>query len=585
MDKSYERPTVGPFTAEQLTATARMLTEDPGTRVVIGPARSGPGVDANAKIIFLPAARDPSKGTLAIARFYLDHECAHMKWSNPTLPEQVHKEHGRAVFAILDGIEDARVNYKMGQAFAGAEDNIELGIPAVERHYMKSVKPEDPPQSLATQACLQAFNQASGLHYFPTLITDEVRKKVAEAAPDLHSIVRDEATTSEDLVPHALAIARAMMEDEPPTPPNGQNEDQPPDDPPPQPDGEGDGDQSDDSQSDGAAEGGNAPDGKKFDDMPTRTPSDISSDALAQSSATDEARSVGNDAPIDEARSVGVNDAPIDMVPEECTAHGTEYMRRADPSPCVLDAQDRIMLDVGNTLARRLASVDKSRWVSDRHRGDIDLVKLAEFASGVPSRPMKQKVVDRAPTTEVILMMDISCSMCEYEDTKHGDMTRIACAAAVTGAFTQILKAARYPVEVWAYQSECNDCDVMHVAWPNDHWKVARDRMAGIRPEGGTPTCGALAFGLRRLRKQSDAKRKVMILITDGEPDGANRAREACDRMIAHYGKMGVSAAIIAMCSWESEEWCRKSPYWVYVPSIDDVGAATVNSLADALGM
>lgn len=88
------------------------------TRTVRGRTVEVPEINIPAEI------RKPTPEAMTLMRGYLDHEAAHVRWSDWKAVEAAQNSGGRFLKAMLNIVEDVRVERLMGAAFSGAKENL-----------------------------------------------------------------------------------------------------------------------------------------------------------------------------------------------------------------------------------------------------------------------------------------------------------------------------------------------------------------------------------------------------------------------------------------------------------------------------
>jgi cobalamin biosynthesis protein CobT len=108
-----------------LEKVSRIITDQYGLKLIC----EGNRCRTNGRTIYLPSLpQDVPDELLGAIRGWADHECAHAIYTRTRLGPEFKKEHGAEAFAILNALEDARVERLMARRFPGAKLNLEDGF-------------------------------------------------------------------------------------------------------------------------------------------------------------------------------------------------------------------------------------------------------------------------------------------------------------------------------------------------------------------------------------------------------------------------------------------------------------------------
>lgn len=178
------------------------------------------------------------------------------------------------------------------------------------------------------------------------------------------------------------------------------------------------------------------------------------------------------------------------------------------------------------SLEARFARVERARrWRSRQPDGaeiDIDALidRYAALAAG-NTGPEKLHMAKRphTPSLAVMILLDTSLSTDAWIGGKRVlDITKEA---------TVVLGAALAPLPIHVgisafYSNTRRDCRFLEVKSFRDSWTAAHSRLARLAPTGYTRIGPALRHGTSVL-KSMDARRKLLLLISDGKPTDFDR--------------------------------------------------------------
>lgn len=178
-------------------------------------------------------------------------------------------------------------------------------------------------------------------------------------------------------------------------------------------------------------------------------------------------------------------------------------------------------------LERVLKVQQKTKWRSDRERGDIDVRTLARLATDKNfRRPFKDRIRNQTQDVAVELLVDMSGSM-------GGAKIRLAQQAAI--AMGEALKTLGIAFEATGFHTE-SDNKVKNAGRGEDEGRYNRteerldhhifksfdsDRMIGltkIEAYGNNTDNESVAWAVKRIMARNE-KRKIMIVFSDGHPN------------------------------------------------------------------
>lgn len=105
-----------------LEKVSRVITDRYGLRLVC----RGDSCKTDGKTIYLPSLpENVPEELLGALRGWTDHECAHALFTETELGPKFRKKHGGEAFAILNALEDGRVERLMANRYPGSSLNLE----------------------------------------------------------------------------------------------------------------------------------------------------------------------------------------------------------------------------------------------------------------------------------------------------------------------------------------------------------------------------------------------------------------------------------------------------------------------------
>ncbi len=219
----------------------------------------------------------------------------------------------------------------------------------------------------------------------------------------------------------------------------------------------------------------------------------------------------------------------------------------ADTTKAKVESIEMMVRPVINGLRSQLITAltaeVRTRWQSHLEDGQIDSARLPDLMSGATSRVFKRRIAGKSKDTAVTLLIDCSSSMGGYA---------IQLAQSVAMAFTDILAHGNIKCRVVGFggtselpdgvsskeydtmQSGFSHISLVHFQEVKDfreNYRTAKARFPRLRANGTTPLAPAL---IREVRKLLDfrTERRIMMVLTDGEPNGDGNLSDAEHRRI-----------------------------------------------------
>lgn len=261
-------------------------------------------------------------------------------------------------------------------------------------------------------------------------------------------------------------------------------------------------------------------------------------------------------------------------------------------------------------LAQLLMSEAKTWWRGGRPAGVPDPRRMAHLAAGLDNRVMRRRFEKSAPNTACYLLIDGSGSMNVKQSMKQGysGQSRMAHAMLSAAAFTHTLALCGHDTAVGVFQysrgtysvrdeleafgikgNDLHDaaCEVSGVrihgatiykvkTWAQQMVTALKNMsIASDMAYGGTPLGPAIVLAASDIAKRQ-AKRKVLMVFTDGQPDNRGYATYACK----YCEKAGIEVVLIGINSNSVTGLHHKT---AVVDNINNLGKTTMAELTKAL--
>lgn len=607
----------GTLTENTLQTVGRILSDKFGIRVIC----QGNACKTDGKgTIYLPAIPPSidSKELLGLVRLWLDHECGHFVGkSNTATLQEVETKHGKAARAMLNALEDCRVQNVMADIWAGCGVNFQVGgNEMLRRLAQRADAGVEVPRTPLTDAVIGTYALGSRLNK-PPWISAETEEFLDRNGDEILQAIETSKST-EDLVPLALKLVEQLKVPE----------DQPQDGPKPQPDaqqsqkGGGSGD-TEPSPEDGEGEGedqgkskggskGKSPkkskskdkgddqgdgdgqaEGKDWKQLADEDAGDDQQETSTSQAGSEPARPLdeqADDADTMDIMNVTAAEIAEGMKPEGGIHHFLlpaiegmdKWVEMPEQPPNAATKAELIdkARTAGGPIRQRLLQLllveEKSWWRGGMKRGAPDPRTLAKLATRIDDRVLRRRFEKLAPSTACFLLVDGSGSM------EINDAIRMRTAMQAATAFASVLHAAGHPTASAMFQNgeyypdkvlaelakggsiesqeEWTDrVNKEYAKGPNSpmpdspldvaqdqglriwginmvwlkHWHenvaTVMDRLALAcsKASGGTPMAQAIIMAAKELAAKP-AKRKVMLVFTDGDPNSRDATTEAC---------------------------------------------------------
>lgn len=539
----------------------------------------------------IDSQKDMSEFNVKVARGYVDHEAAHVKWTDQEQWKDAvmtFKENGQHVSlksGCMNALEDVRIEKKLIDMYAGSKDNLEAVAQSVLGELDISVK--------ASGKTIEGLNAVeigglaatwygrmkhgyggAGGKYFKRLDT-ELQEVVKEAVDRLDSAegTKQVAMITEDFVSDLLRLAGEGDDDQ-----DGEGGDE-------KQDGEGsEGEQDgDDDGESGEGDNETAEDGESGSgeqDGDDGGSGDADDGVGCKDSLADDSQGDGDDkTKVSGGRSnvinrdhdkIGSEPYDPDRLKQKAVQRalnpdanakrqrGSKFRRFTDRYD--IDATDTLMDDVKNydtllqatvgqtnvlrrTLERKLAAKMMRTWHGGQTKGRLDSRRLVGAYTGSEHVYKTREEADDLDTALMILV-DHSGSMIDRIDTAAKATVALAVAlentpiAYAIQGFTTIY----LPDDVWAAQHHNSKKYESFTPVVTLRYKEFTDRLVKVRGKmGGMPYnyCNPNCLNVDGVSLQKSGnellkrpeKRKVLMVLSDGEPhDGYSRVKGGLEK-------------------------------------------------------
>ncbi len=538
--------------------TARVLSRHFGIRVEFENGKCLTNWDK--KLIILPVLPDElSPGTLSLIRAHLDHEVAHVIFTDfDEFGSHATDPPDRARHFFGNVIEDQFVNRKMGERLPGAALNLARGTEFFERKASEACQADNRnvPELLQFAWALGAMVRGKEP---PDSITDNMCEAVGEITEeDLQGI------RSVDSTRDALALADQIWERVrhyfvPPPPPPNQQEGEPSDaeadaeaD-----DGEtgtgagtqnkeGDKEKDKDQQDNGAGTGAQGQDEEKDKDQQGATGENEPEEKDEQGQAD---KNTGGNEPEQrdgKADQTGGTDIPVPPTCDEFLQAlieqaveqeaGDQYrpfstLNDTVETPMVRPNSgwqnnfregSRFVAGVRARLLTVMLGRDRVAWRHQQRRGKLDPHALYKLAVEQDTRIFRKEIRIEGGECACTLLLDISSSM-------NGEKLKLC--AQVGMIFGEALSRLEFPTEIIGFSTgEFDSGDpsderyhrfvsLHHVLYKgfDETWRIGANRLSTMTAMSLTPIGESLLFAGKRLAQRKEY-RKLLFCVTDGQP-------------------------------------------------------------------
>ncbi|MFW6118824.1 MAG: cobaltochelatase CobT-related protein [Planctomycetota bacterium] len=495
-----------------LQKVSRVITHRYGLRLVC----EGNRCRTDGRIIYLPSLPDdvPERLLRAI-RGWADHECGHALFTRTELGPAFQEEHGRKAFAILNALEDARIEERMAAEYPGSALNIRDSFEFLAEEARGGFS-SDPFKHLIAALYTRAssrpdqdwvFHEAYGL-------ADGCEEELSRLAG---------CRSTDEVADVALAVWEKVKEQVSPAPSSNGRE----------PEGE----------SGGQGSGG--------------------PEAEAGSSGTEAGGQPGNSTPRENGEPTASPDAsaghdalaPMDMVGQRIEGVLEESYAAREGSYRIYSTEDDVVevpepdarfdpraemaelrpyvAGLRRRLLQTLLGRRETRWLGDRTRGRLDPRSLHRLAAARSARVFRQRTESATGRTACTLLLDLSSSMAGQQLDLCRQLALV---------FSESLSRLAFPTEIIGFSTLDDDrreeiagelgieldevsqrytrvVPLYHAVFKrfDEPWRTAASRMGHLHARALTPLGESLLFAGRRLASRPES-RKVLFCLTDGLP-------------------------------------------------------------------
>ena len=540
----------------------------------------GDGAHTDGKTINLPEmdmAATMTPKDQAIARGYHIHEVGHVTDTDFGLAKA--KKPPKHLHGIWNACEDVLVERKACEKYSGSKRSLQATVDSVlgneNKHW--SDNPEENaarretwwteiPYAALQQARKNAGYESDALDAYIEDMPDDLAKEARRFAKEMYATADtgESYELAKKISKRVKALGKELGEEDEPQPkpthkkPNPEGEDG--DD-----EGEGKGkgqdkpDQDEGEEGDGEGEDGDKPDGDKPDaDKPK--PKGFSMEDAEDRKADNMQDVFGKYGPKPNTRRVctqfcAVHDTHLDLwksleqqvqianVKARVTDIIVGQWRKADKrkdrlAQENLSARAQIGKDVsayGARLARLLMSQESKRNEGGYSSGRIDRRRLSQLVAGNQNIFARTEDV-RTSETRLMLAVDGSSSMRSINTMSAVHVVNDALGRA----------GVKYDVTEWGGLSLGGGRDVMgELPWivthkhSHENYRKLQTTL-NFQPVGGdTPSYAALMTYANMMSSWHEP-RKILLMLTDGEPNGNNRERDMCSTLVKEMEAIGI---------------------------------------------
>ena len=540
----------------------------------------GDGAHTDGKTINLPEmdmAATMTPKDQAIARGYHIHEVGHVTDTDFGLAKA--KKPPKHLHGIWNACEDVLVERKACEKYSGAKRSLQATVDSVlgnENQHWEDNPEENAarretwwteiPYAALQQARKNAGYESDALDAYIEDMPDDLAKEARRFAKEMYATADtgESYELAKKISKRVKALGKELGEEDEPQPkpthkkPNPEGEDG--DD-----EGEGKGkgqdkpDQDEGEEGDGEGEDGDKPDGDKPDaDKPK--PKGFSMEDAEDRKADNMQDVFGKYGPKPNTRRVctqfcAVHDTHLDLwksleqqvqianVKARVTDIIVGQWRKADKrkdrlAQENLSARAQIGKDVsayGARLARLLMSQESKRNEGGYSSGRIDRRRLSQLVAGNQNIFARTEDV-RTSETRLMLAVDGSSSMRSHYTTSAVHVVNDALGRA----------GVKYDVSEWGGLSLGGGRDVMgDLPWivthkhSHENYRKLQTTL-NFQPVGGdTPSYAALMTYANMMSSWHEP-RKILLMLTDGEPNGNNRERDMCSTLVKEMEAIGI---------------------------------------------
>ena len=489
-----------------LEKVSRVITDRYGLKLVC----EGGRCRTDGKTIYLPSLPENVPDELLGAiRGWADHECAHALYTQTKLGPEFQKEHGREAFAILNALEDARVERLMARRYPGARLNLEDGFDFVRQKAEAGQLQARGPMEEFVSAL---YTLASGRGR-QSWISPQAYALADQCEPELSELFSCRRTR--DVAPLAVRIWEKLCSEL-----SAEDGPQEPDPSAPSDTGSG----SEDPRAADARP--NTPEASGGNGKPALPPAKAEPGAGPMELLTSAIESELTRLSSGETAEYTVYTTQHDVVEVPPIRRDFDYRHE-------IKQLNLYVSGLRQRLLQSLLGQRQTLWLGDRPRGRLDPRSLHRLVTGRSGRIFRRFVRTEAKNTACALLLDLSSSM-------SGPSITLCRQLALT--FAETLAILGFPTEIIGFSTVDMDLrakvaqetgiseeelakrytrmvPICHAIFKSfeEPWKKVAGRMGSVTTRALTPLGESLVFAGKRLARRPES-RKVLFCLTDGKP-------------------------------------------------------------------
>lgn len=493
-----------------LEKVSRVITDRYGLRLVC----EGNRCRTNGRTIYLPSLPESIPDELLGAiRGWADHECAHAIYTQTRLGPAFQQEHGPEAFAILNALEDARVERLMGRRYPGARLNLEEGFRFVGTRVDEGqLRARSPFDQLTAVLYTRASRRPDQSWISPKAygLADQCKQELSDLRP---------CRRTRDVAKLALRVwekGREAFESEP-----AASEQPPSPSEPESPEGQGAGGESAAGRPEQKSASASGPKGGSTGPEPALTEG-LSPMELLGSLVESDLEQLHSD----QGGQYRTYTKEHDVVEVPRQRRGYDYRKELEELKPYAGGLRRRLLQT--LLGQR-----ETRWLGDKTRGSLDPRSLHRLITCSSSRIFRKRTQTDGKNTACTLLLDISSSM----NGPSIDLCR-----KLGLVFAEALDVLGFPTEIIGFSTVDDDLrakvaqetglaeeelakrfarfvPLHHAVFKgfDEPWRTVAGRMGNATTRSLTPLGESLLFAGKRLASRPES-RKVLFCLTDGKP-------------------------------------------------------------------
>lgn len=568
-----------------------------------------PCIDLKAKTLYLPRipfVSDPIKLQSLKSKFrrWVAHECGgHARFTDPETYDRFIDDiqEIQNLWDLFMDFEDPRVDKEYSQVYAGSKMALDNGLKAMIEDKEIRDGSKSPYDALScfvhyygrifhtgqdflldylelARTRLTTFLEESGVHrleamlstVFPTLKNSDHSLIAAKQTLDLIQEIAEEQKERQQQNPQPQSNEEEEADDSEASDSSGGksgsdgNDDTSESDSPSQSNEEGEGDDGVDTTQDKTpGDEDSDPDASAQDILESTSEGDTATEASrAFAQAVDEViddEDSGAGAFTSASPALGSDGNATTAEPDE----GTYFEYRNQTSGTVASLKNHVRnLILSMTRARKISTNSGPR-LKQKNLWKVKMGNLNVY---------ERKIKTPLPKSAISLVIDLSDSMTWDQPPK------LTMASQVVIALAEVLQAIGTPFEVLGFGGfNHHPAGLVEIKPFNQSFPMARGKLGGMAKAagGGTPLAEALfEAGLRLVSREED--RKLLFVITDGEPADREAAKDMANRLVLS----GITTVGVGIDTNSGRDLFNR---WAVVHSANDLGTEILNALYETL--